>query len=493
MYNKSAVGPIAISIVLVISYSLLSSTVNGLPSKEASISVRTDSSAYYPNDPIDISGSVHFANGTAVSDVPVNIIVFPKGNTSHIIFDTTVITNTDGTYTDNTLRVSEPDYSAMGTFSLIWNHKPVPSGRIYAIIVTTLVNDSSTSGSSDIEIRNSFLTSTNIALYMGALWFILFIVAVWWPMKSEKNDEKQMNSLEKTEKRRWVKLKEYLKAGMQSKEIAVFFLISAIVLTPIVAFLLVDIQVGKGSPLGLVKKEVLVNGTANIQWVINVGGWADNGFKSGIQIPVYILVFGIAGGYIRYLFEIYNGWRRGLSPPVITDPTDGSDIKVNNPEITGTSDPSVTIVVFDGDTPVGTTKADKTGIWNVTTSALSAGTHAIKAKATDNTESSSAFSSTVSINISQAIGGPISPKRSPRENDDRNLELFKKSLQEMALIFLAPLLAIAIWFVLFQGGTTADYTLAAIGITTGFLIREIVTRLISFASPSVTGQQAIKP
>ena len=485
MYNKSAVGPIAISIVLVIACSLLSSTVNGLPSKEASISVRTDSGAYYPNDPIDISGSVHFANGTAVSDVPVNIIVFPKENKSHIIFDTTVITNTDGTYTDNTLRVSAPDYSAMGTFSLIWNHKPVPSGRIYAIIATTVVNDSSTFGSSDIEIRNSFLTSTNIAFYMGALWFILFIVAVWWPMK--RSDEA---THENKETRSWV---EYFKAGMQSKEIAVFFLISAIVLTPIVAFLLVDIQVGKGSPLGLVKKEVLVNGTANIQWVLNVGGWADNSFKSGIQIPIYILVFGIAGGYIRYLFEIYNGWRRGLSAPTITDPTNGSAIRDSNPEITGTSDPSVTIIVFDGDTPVGTTKADKKGTWSVRTSTLSVGTHALKAKATDDTESSSAFSAVVSINISQAVGGPVRRKESSKEKDEKNLELFKKSLQEMALIFLAPLLAIAIWFVLFQGGTTADYTLAAIGITTGFLIREIVTRLISFASPTVTGQQVIKP
>lgn len=69
MYYKSAAGLIAISIVLVITFSLLSSLANGLPGKEVSISVRTDSSAYYPNDPIDISGSVHFANGTPVSEV----------------------------------------------------------------------------------------------------------------------------------------------------------------------------------------------------------------------------------------------------------------------------------------------------------------------------------------------------------------------------------------------------------------------------------------
>ena len=72
----------------------------------------------------------------------------------------------------------------------------------------------------------------------------------------------------------------------------------------------------------------------------------------------------------------------------------------------------------------------------------------------------------------------------------KNKKLFIQSLHDIALIVISPLLAVAIWFVLFQGGTTSNYTLAAIGITTGFLIREIVNRLIGFATPNVTVQAA---
>ena len=72
----------------------------------------------------------------------------------------------------------------------------------------------------------------------------------------------------------------------------------------------------------------------------------------------------------------------------------------------------------------------------------------------------------------------------------KNMKLFIQSLHDIALIVISPLLAVVIWFVLFQGGTTSNYTLAAIGITTGFLIREIVNRLIGFATPNVTVQTA---
>ena len=81
-------------------------------------------------------------------------------------------------------------------------------------------------------------------------------------------------------------------------------------------------------------------------------------------------------------------------------------------------------------------------------------------------------------------------RKKEKEAVKENMKLFIQSLHDIALIVISPLLAIAIWFVLFQGGTTSDYTLAAIGITTGFLIREIVNRLIGFATPNVTAQPA---
>ena len=70
--------------------------------------------------------------------------------------------------------------------------------------------------------------------------------------------------------------------------------------------ILTERRLEKKSPLGIIKKEIIVNGSRNIQWNINVGGTADDNYHSGIQFPVYILVFGIGGGYIRYLYDIYQ-------------------------------------------------------------------------------------------------------------------------------------------------------------------------------------------
>ena len=38
------------------------------------------------------------------------------------------------------------------------------------------------------------------------------------------------------------------------------------------------------------------------QWVINIGGQPPN-YDYGIQIPISVLIFGILGGYLRYLYK----------------------------------------------------------------------------------------------------------------------------------------------------------------------------------------------
>jgi hypothetical protein len=50
---------------------------------------------------------------------------------------------------------------------------------------------------------------------------------------------------------------------------------------------------------------------------------------------------------------------------------------------------------------------------------------------------------------------------------------------------MSPLVAIAIWFVLFQNGATSDYVLAAVSITVGLLMREIIIKLEEFSGSLV--------
>ena len=74
-------------------------------------------------------------------------------------------------------------------------------------------------------------------------------------------------------------------------EILRFIFLSGLVISFLASLLFVDIQFGTQSPLGLVKQ----SDTKNEYWTFSIGGT--------IQIPVYVIVFGLLGGYIRYLYK----------------------------------------------------------------------------------------------------------------------------------------------------------------------------------------------
>ena len=448
-----------------------------------SVSVRTESSAYFPGELIPISGVVQNGSGVPVANNRVNIFVHPEDNPSNKIYKTSASTTANGTFQDAGLRIDVPEYSSMwtslGNLSTFKMDQSIVS-KTYLVNVSTVVGGKLDSSWSYLQVRNNFLTPTNMVLYLGGLWFFLFLVVVWWPLKSDDSAPNQ--SLRE-------KLKEHLKMGRQFKAVSIFLFISAIVLSPIISFLLIDIETGKNSPLGIIKKETIVNGSMNIQWAMNVGGNPGNNFGSGIQVPIYILIFGIAGGYIRYLYDIYNARTSKPGTPIIDHPKDESTLDINDQAISGKADPLNTIIIYDGEVPIATTKADAGGFWTVNCPPLLHPQHVFRAKATDDTTNSSQFSSHVKVTISNNVKaanvrGHNRVRHEIKENE--NMKLFKESIENLALIILSPLLAIGVWFILFQGGTTADYTLAAIGITTGFLIPEIVARLINFASPRVS-------
>jgi hypothetical protein len=63
--------------------------------------------------------------------------------------------------------------------------------------------------------------------------------------------------------------------------------------------------------------------------------------------------------------------------------------------LSGNAEANSTIKVYDGTTQVGTATTNSSGAWNVTTSALSTGSHSLTAKATDVAGNVSAASSAV--------------------------------------------------------------------------------------------------
>jgi hypothetical protein len=81
-------------------------------------------------------------------------------------------------------------------------------------------------------------------------------------------------------------------------EILRFIFISGMVGSILVGFLVTDKQFGIRSPIGIVVKSI--NNTD--EWVLNIGG-GPYSYNSSLQIPIYVLVIGLVGGYLRYLYK----------------------------------------------------------------------------------------------------------------------------------------------------------------------------------------------
>lgn len=81
------------------------------------------------------------------------------------------------------------------------------------------------------------------------------------------------------------------------EEILRFLFLSGIVGSILCSFIFTEIEFGKSSPIGLIKidQNVTDSQTTGKQWVFNIGG--------ALKIPIYVIVFGLIGGYLRYLYK----------------------------------------------------------------------------------------------------------------------------------------------------------------------------------------------
>ena len=87
-------------------------------------------------------------------------------------------------------------------------------------------------------------------------------------------------------------------------EILRFIFLSGMVGSILVGFLVSDKQFGIRSPIGIVVKSTNITN----EWVLNIGGGPPNfagipSYNTGLQIPIYVLIIGLVGGYLRYLYK----------------------------------------------------------------------------------------------------------------------------------------------------------------------------------------------
>lgn len=107
-----------------------------------------------------------------------------------------------------------------------------------------------------------------------------------------------------------------LKFGLtiQSVEPLRFAIITLCSLIPIIILVAADVPLGQDGPFGIVPivQEKMDEQTQVerlfTSWHIHVGGNPRDNYTSGILIPVFVLVFGLLGGFLRFVRKMAQGW-----------------------------------------------------------------------------------------------------------------------------------------------------------------------------------------
>jgi len=358
------------------------------------ISLTTDHKIYAVGDPIRIVGKVLNGSGF-VPNLPVTIVVNQTSNSLHIPLvggqnelksprttdNITTTTSRTGFFSYNTTIFDVGDYKITAFAK--------PDGKQENAFVV-------------FHSTTPFLTLPFYMFYIALAFFIilLFVMVHAPPVVSLYNIPTTSTE---------TKAEHHNRISFARFEVVRFFCITGIVVAIMVALVYSEVQLGANSPIGFVRQhpgKLLQNMTTS-QWVINIGGDPADNYAGGIQIPSYVVIFGILGGYLRYLYGLRFLYGKGKKEdPKSVDPEWG-DIEVTNP-----------------------------------------------------------------------------------------LALFKHSLRSLALIFLAPLLAIGIWFIVVQGGVatvTGKFAIAALSLTIGLITEEAAQALIGFARNLLAGIKAIAP
>jgi len=187
-------------------------------------------------------------------------------------------------------------------------------------------------------------------------------------------------------------------------EVLRFVFITGMVMPILFGFAFVDQPFGSGAPVGLVQKGIPGGSVKHDggEWMFNIGGDFRSGYATGIQIPLYVIIFGMIGGYLRFLYETSNRIKK------IRDEFEN-----------------------------GKTETIKTRLNKITFHKKS------------------------------------------------HVQSFYQSLEDLSLLFLAPVLAVAMYFlvtIIGLGNYNAVYTISVISLAVGLITDEVIRALIKFAN-----------
>jgi hypothetical protein len=204
----------------------------------------------------------------------------------------------------------------------------------------------------------------------------------------------------------------------------------------IASLVFTDIEMGTHSPFGLVLRHNLnsyeasdndLQGNPLTDWVINIGGHWSNNFTSGIVIPIYVIVLGIIGGYLRYLHKSASKEKIRIERN-----------QKNNSEI---MDDIFRLIAISK----------------------------IEEVAHD----------PILLDKLNQIKNSIATTEDSKEKT--SFEFKDNTFAELSHIFLAPLLAAVAWFIITQGNPETNvYLLAAVSFAIGLVTKDIINWIESF-------------
>jgi len=320
-------------------------TTTTYSAENPTISIVTDRTKIVPGNFIGISGTVRDMSGNLAKAKVVLEVIHVKPRQENIVYKASFFTDGEegflGTFYDNGANIKEVgDYKIKATTS------------INGFKEDTLVH---------LEVVNLFYTVAAGFAYLGIAAFVFFIIIILKTMTSKPT----------------------------VREILRFVCITVMAVTPAAVFALTDVEIGQNGPFGLVVFSPTDSASQffNYEWVINIGGYYPY-YETGVQIPIFVLIFGVAGGYIRYLHTTYKLFAKE----------------------------SVLVKV---------------------------------------------------------------PEKEGEEMHKVRIEVLHQSMKDLALLFLAPLLAIAAYFLLIQSGIEQNNyeTIAAVSFGVGLVTDNVVARL----------------
>ena len=295
------------------------------------VTIQSDNTKYVSGTPMKIFGNVINISGEIIQETtPVSIRItqldysllgsFPipvepnfSNETGAIVpKSTTIALAKNGTYSASIFSPTEP-----GHYEITASAAAQKYFKEY-------------SNSYIIEIQELFFTRGAYILYIGgAIGFLgLLVVILKAPKLSTISSKEYSTSASESEQRSIIMQamdaikypSNFIKRPLDINTYTIlrFVFLTILSVTPILAIVFTDVQIAPNSPLGLIIKTDNQNNTViDNQWVVNIGGIAINNYSTGIQIPVSVIIFGIAGSYLRFLYytstkEVLEGLLRNL-------------------------------------------------------------------------------------------------------------------------------------------------------------------------------------